>query len=59
MKKKAQHGVVIDHETVFLPKNGCVLHKGEIMLRLVYANEETVEVVLGAIKEHLEERRRR
>ena len=50
----AKHGQVLNHNTVYFPRNGAVVHKGSIIVRLVYANKELTQVLLKAVTEHLE-----
>ena len=52
--KHGKHGTVLTPDTVYFPKNGAVVRKGSTIVRLVYANKELTDVILEAIKKHLE-----
>jgi len=61
---EANNDGMLTESVVFFPGNGCVskqvknekgeVKRSEILVRLVYANEAVTEVVLEALRGHLE-----
>jgi len=44
------NGVTLNRRLMFFPSNGCVMRDEKLLVRINYADKETLKVILDAIK---------
>jgi hypothetical protein len=52
VRVKSSSVVELSPGLVYMPKNGCLVHKGAIVIRMIYAEKELVKLLLPVIKDY-------
>lgn len=47
---KESNGQVLTSRLAYFPANGCVMRDDKLLVRILFANKETLKVILDALK---------